>query len=1105
MFDAHLFPRCQQRFAWRCIAALSVVLTSLAGDLKAVENAASPSAQGAEFFELRIRPLLVQHCHECHGAKKQEGSLRLDSLDAVLKGGINGPVIVPGTPEKSRLVEAIKYTNDELQMPPEEQLPAEAVAAIVEWVRLGAPWPAESAHDKAILPAEAWKQHWASQPVHAQPLPTVSDQKWPRSPIDHFVLHKLEQHGLAPSPAADRRTLLRRATFDLIGLPPTLEEITAFEQDTSPDAFARVVDRLLASPRYGERWGRHWLDVARYADTKEYIRLAEERRYLYAFTYRDYVIQAFNDDMPYDQFVTEQLAADLMPNLSDRRKLAALGFMTLGRAFTNNPHDIIDDRIDVVGRGLLGLSLSCARCHDHKYDPIPTADYYSLYGVFANSEVPNVPTLLNESPSDAQMYAHLAEARSRQAELDAYQKQAHADMVHEFRSMTSDYLVATLEGRPPYLVPLPPPPKEVRPRLVERWHDFLDSTERRGLTAFAPWHALAAITPDQDFSQRSREILAELRERKAADPSAKPLNALVMRALEAQTLTSMADVARAYGKLLEDVYLHRRTRVEGQDGENLIINGSFEDDGPTVNTAPKGWRLEGNRFVTLGSEGTTLGSLAAVFGDGVAPSTGHTGVITQQVATRPQTRYRLSFDYTAYGSTAEANAQTLGVKVIGSNSLVDQKLSSTGANPPLFRKSVIDFVADSTTTTIIFSDQTTNNESGQADGVLDDVVLTEFHIGPRTVRSSNSDEDELYEIVAGSNSPTSSITPNEAVDLYIYDGGTHNKIMTLRRRLNDWLAVMASAPPRAHTLVDRAHPLEAFVLKRGDPTRHGAYVPRQFLSAIEGEQRNSFGEGSGRLDLAKAIVSPTNPLTARVLVNRVWQHHFGNGLVRSVSNFGLRGDAPTHSELLDYLAERFMSDGWSIKRLHRSIVLSSTYQQASDYREDGFMKDPENRLLWRMNRQRLDVESLRDAMLMTAGRLDLKAGGPPIDLADSGATRRSVYGRIDRANLPGFLGTFDFASPESHSPLRYVTSVPQQSLFLLNSQFVLRQANALVEREDLNTADTVERINRMYLLAFGRKPDANELASNQKFVETGGTWQELAQVLLLSNEFNFVD
>ncbi len=395
--------------------------------LLAADGPAPPaSPESIEHFEKHVRPLLVEHCQKCHGAKKQEGELRLDSRAALLKGGEHGAVVVPGSPGESRLIAAIGYADEDLQMPPDSRLPAAAVALIADWVRQGAPWPdsdTPSADQPGAVIAAAWKNHWAAQPVRPQEPPAVRNAGWIASPVDSFILARLEQNDLAPSPPADRRTLLRRATFDLIGLPPTLDEIAAFEQDIAPGAFERVIDRLLASPHYGERWGRHWLDVARYADTKEYVRLKEERRLLFAFTYRDYVTRAFNTDLPYDQFVLEQLAADLLPASDDHHALAAMGFLTLGRQFTGNPHDIIDDRIDVTSRGLLGLTVTCARCHDHKFDPIPTADYYSLYGIFDSGEVPAVPPLIEGAPADP-LDAEQKEIRAREAALNKYQQHA---------------------------------------------------------------------------------------------------------------------------------------------------------------------------------------------------------------------------------------------------------------------------------------------------------------------------------------------------------------------------------------------------------------------------------------------------------------------------------------------------------------------------------------------------------------------------------------------------------------------------------------------------------------------------------------------------------
>jgi mono/diheme cytochrome c family protein len=571
------------------MACLGVVLFGsrlLADDAKLSVKA---EPQAIEFFEGKVRPLLVDKCISCHGSEKQRGGLRLDSRTALLKGGDSGPIVTAGDPDKSPMIHAVRY-DGETKMPPKNKLPAEAVATLTTWVKMGLPYP-DSAGNKPVKAdakaiAEVRKSHWSFQPVTKPEVPKVKNAGWVQSPVDAFILARLEGKGLTPAKATDRRTLLRRVTFDLIGLPPTPEEVAAFEADTTPDAFAKVVDRLLASPHYGERWGRHWLDVARYADTKGYV-FEEERRYPFAYTYRDYVIRAFNDDLPYDQFIVQQLAADRLPLGEDKRPLAAMGYLTLGRRFLNNTHDIIDDRIDVVTRGLLGLTVTCARCHDHKFDPIPTKDYYSLYGVFANSEEPkDLPQVGMPERTPA---------------FEAYEK--------ELKKLEKDLA---------------------------------------------------------DYQDKHKEEL-------------------------------------------------------------------------------------------------------------------------------------------------KANNQKI-----------------------------------------------------------------------------------------------------------------KRERQALKNKIDHLKATNPAAPPRAMSLQDLAKLHEPQVFLRGNPNNRGEQVPRQFLLVLAGDQRQPFHDGSGRLELARAIAHKDNPLTARVLVNRVWLHHFGAGLVRTPSDFGLRGEQPTHPELLDYLAARFMEEGWSIKKLHQLIVLSNT-------------------------------------------------------------------------------------------------------------------------------------------------------------------------------------
>ncbi len=488
-------------------------------------------------------------------------------------------------------------------------------------------------------------------------------------------------------------------------------------------------------------------------------------------------------------------------------------------------------------------------------------------------------------------------------------------------------------------MPLPSAPGEVRHFVAERWLDRLDAAARSRAPAFIPWHALAAIEDSDHFAERARQVLAELHEQPAADSHRPQANRLVLQALEQQPLESMTDVAKAYGELLRGVY--RELRQEAQR-DNLIVNGSFEQDGPTTNASLAGWKLSGSRFCTLATEGVTEGRLSAVFGDGTPqsdPPTGHSAAISQTVATRPGARYRLSCDFAVYGDAAETSAQTLNVRIIGGQPLAEHTATARGSIPAVFQELTWEFVADSPAVAVSFRDGTTNGESGLADGVLDNVSLVELtpdgqpaHGAPRGA-VADPQRAELVELLVGIDSPTS-VSENDAVDFYLYESAVHDKVMQLRSHLNDHLAQTAHAPRRAHTLVERPVPREPSIFLRGDPARRGDAVPRRFLQALAGDAQAPFGPAGGRLELAQAIVRADNPLTARVLVNRIWLAHFGSGLVASPSNFGLRSEAPTHPELLDYLAHRFMAEGWSIKRLHRWMLLSSTYQQSSGERPE---------------------------------------------------------------------------------------------------------------------------------------------------------------------------
>lgn len=871
---------------------------------------AADSAAGHDFFENKIRPLLIEHCLKCHdgsAADKPKGGLALNSRAGWEKGGQNGPAIIPGSPDQSLLIRAIRSTDPEKQMPPKgKTLSPQQGALLEEWIRLGAPDPRTGKPSGPPLSdPTVVKNHWAFQAVKDPPVPQIRNpQSAVRNPIDAFVLAKLAPKSWALSAAADKRTLIRRAYFDLHGLPPLMAEVEAFVLDKSPDAFAKLLDKLLASPRYGERWGRHWLDVARYADTKGYLAGDEQRRFAFSYTYRDYVIRSFQEDTPYDRFLTEQIAADLLPPGEDRRALAGLGFLTLGRRFLNNTADIIDDRIDVMTRGTMGLTVQCARCHDHKYDPVSTAEYYALYGVFASSQEPAEKPLLGLKPDEASHAAYLAEKKKREDEVEKYRVEQLDKQIGILRKRTADYLLAADEVDPKVARESASASRQNRdkyfqerklvPAVVRRWQDYLakSASAKAPDLLWSAWHAYAKL-PDNMFAEEAPKVIVP--------PGSHPAVAAAFKVPP----KTMKEVADRYGKLLTDA-------------------------------------------------------------DAATP-----------------------------------------------------------------------------------------------------------HV--------DKEKEALRLVLRASDSPTNLPAPEN--DTLLEDA--RPRLRQLKAKVDEVDATHPGAPPRAMALVDRDTPTRPYVFVRGNPGNRGPDVDRGFPQVAALKKTEPFpSKSSGRLEMARAITSRDNPLTARVLVNRVWTWHFGAGLVRTPSDFGVRADPPTHPELLDWLATRFVADGWSIKKLHKVIMLSATYQQASNDRAECVKADPANTLLWKFNRQRLDFEQLRDSLLLASGKLDFTTGGLPVDLtAQPFATRRTTYGFIDRQNLPPMFRTFDFASPDVSASQRFQTTVPQQALFLMNSPFVLQQAQALALRDDLKklTSDDA-RIRFLYETIYQRRPDADETAMAKAFL-----------------------
>jgi hypothetical protein len=895
---------------WLGLAILAGVLAS---SLPQIEGAES---DGDAFFETHVRPVLMNRCSACHGRDKQEGQLRVDSLEALLSGGESGPAIVPGRSEESLLVEAIRQQGF-VVMPPEGRLSDGQVAAIAQWIDRGAHWPAGA---KSLGPAlgdqvaiwEAADSHWAFRPIQAPAVPQVTVAGQQLGPIDAFVHQRLQQDGLAMAEPTDRRTWLRRVSLTLTGLPPSFESLEAFAQDRAEGAHERAIDGLLASEHYGERWARHWLDIARYADTRDW-QAQVDPRYPHAYTYRDYVIAAFQSDKPYDTFIREQLAADLITDSPDAPELAALGFLTVGPRFRNNRLEQVADRIDVVTRGLMGLSVGCARCHDHKYDPIHIDDYYALYGVFASTDEPEELPLIAADGPPPEMVADYEAARQAELEkLAAYKQdlrdQALTDLMKRPTEYLEGYYEMSVEG----------------------------STNIRGL--------------------------------------------LSSRKLKETAMTPLADALER---------LRRQPR----------------------------WRND----AVLGPWLTLIGKNEAEFGPAL---------------------------------TAILESGLIGDKPV--HPLVLAKLQ---AEKPADAKSLLVAYGQ------LLSELPEATESASSDGSSDDwAAIREAFLG----------EGGLFDLDVDAVTQASRLLGQGRV-----------KLGQFQTALQEVEASHPGAPPRAMAMVDRDAPVNPVVFLRGDPAQRGEAVPRRFLSYLDEVRTAPFENGSGRAELADAIVSAKNPLTARVIVNWVWAHHFGQGLVDYADDFGLRSPPPSHPELLDWLAAEFIAHDWSFHWLHREILLSKTFAQSSLVKNHKAEElDPENRLLWRMNRRRLDFESLRDAVLAASGELDPQVGGRSVELFEKPySKRRTLYGHVDRVEPHGVFATFDAPSPDAAALVRTQTMVPQQALFALNHPFMIAQARAIIAQPGFaKQSDSPSKTRWLYRRVFGRQPTRVEITLADRFV-----------------------
>jgi len=893
-----------------------------------------PTSEQLRFFETKIRPLLTAHCYKCHGPGKERGALRLDSRAGIFKGGASGPAILPGDPDKSLLIKAVRRHDDKLKMPPSKALADDEIADLVRWVRTGAVYPLPASSEQPSATAvEKPGDFWAFKPVASPAIPSVKDTAWPRSPLDRFVLAQLEAKGLKPAAPADPRTLIRRATFDLTGLPPTPDDIDAFLADRSPGAFAKVVDRLLASPAYGERWGRHWLDVVRYADSNGQV---DGRPYPDAWRYRNYVIASFNQDKGYDRFLLEQLAGDLLPDDDHRcedptkgrtkgrsERLIATGFLALGSKNLYEDDkaklqmDIVAEQIDTLGRAFMGLTLGCARCHDHKFDPISMDDYYGLAGIFKST-----------------------------------------------RTMATG----------------------------SAWHEYT-----------FPWPKdLPAIKLDYE-------------------------KALAQKRAEFQEVVRQAD---------------RDTVVAA-----LLPSGKF------VLQFFAGFIQIGHGMPRASGFLECLHECV----DKLLPESPAWEIWLLAAISIPAGLRLLQWRRTPHGEKLLAL-----LKYVGS-------------------------------------------------GVLLALIVAELL----------SDRSRL--VVPGTANPD----PQKLQCLEVnYPESTKDRLKALR---TDLCKLEAQAPPLPAAMgVAEGQVADAPINLRGSHLNLGETVPRRVPKIMAGRTAPSFSATqSGRLELARWLVHVDHPLTSRVMVNRIWRWHFGYGMVRTPDNFGRAGERADNPALLDWLARRFVESGWSIKAMHRTIMLTSTYQMSSEPDAANADYDPENRLLGRANIRRLEVEAIRDAILAVSGTLDrTREEVTPIVTTEAlrniyQSPRRTVYLAVYRNNLYDMCQLFDFPDPAECNGDRASTTVAPQALFFLNNEWVGENCQSFADRLLANrNLDDAERVRRAYLEAYGREPTGEDTAKSillvleveralaERVADAGArrrqAWAALCQAIMAANEFVYV-
>ncbi len=1057
------------------------------------------SAEQIEFFEKKVRPVFVMHCQKCHGPEKQEGEFRIDSRSSILQGGDTGPAMTPGSPAESEIILAINYDPDGYQMPPDKKLAKEEIAAITQWIQDGAAWPKSdllhqaSQSKKFVLDTD----HWSLQPLARPAIPDVKHAKWPRSPVDSFILARLEEAKITPSQQAGRAIWARRLYFDLIGLPPTPEQLNQFLNDSAPDAYEKLVERLLASPHYGERWARHWLDLVRFAET-----LGHEFDYEISHTshYRDYVIRAFNDDLPFDQFAIEHFAGDLLKtpryrvDVDENESVLATGFFWMGQG-KHSPVDVraeqcdlIDNQIDVLSKAFLGTSIACARCHDHKFDPISIKDYYALSGIMESSRRHYID-IRRQQPLNETIHQIHELKKKHQAALVEFSSQQLQEFLDDLKQDES-----TIDWEAPELNQLEHP-------------------------LFA-WKQLRLLNDQKKFLAAKKQILAQIQARKQQQSKTETASTIYASfensfpagwSRHGQAFTQPADLTETIitspdpWKPVLAVHGNNTLHTGTASGRSygVIRSPTFIIDKPFVDYHI--CRSAGNRLTLKRHRGQLKSGQINLVVDGFQHIKDPIyGGLSLQIPVADQPRW------------LRQNVQ----KWIGHRAYIEIFDEEEG----FLQIDQIRFSSDQLQTEQPVPALVAMLEQEQINS------LSAFKENFQTILQ------QVLERYRNSKSESVSLSDEQRILINWMLKQSKQNVMEMERP--DWLDQFylklkelesQLGQPKLALATTEGSGINSPHLIRGNSKKPAEEIPRRFLEIFDGKKEPIPPSSSGRLEVARSVVSNENPLFDRVIVNRIWEHHFGRGLVATPDDFGKMGIPPSHPKLLDYLASEFRKHNRSIKWLHRLLVNTSTYRMSSDLREDAIEKDPQNRLWHRMPIRRLEGEAIRDAILTVSGRLDPKIYGPsippyltpfmqgrgrpstsgPLD----GDGRRSIYINVRRNFLTPLFLAFDYPLPMTTAGKRSVSNVPAQALTMMNNQFGVQQAHrwavSILENENKSTEN---RVRQVYLQAFSRKPTPKEIDQISGFVElqqkTGRNeidiWSDVCHVMFNVKEFVFI-